>query len=534
MTCKAFDVALIENKGAHYSGVPPFNPSKCYPEYPFPSDEFLSVENDAYTSVRELLKLLKFDSDHFGTEKWNPFKDLISPGNKVVIKPNLVLDWHSNKGDLFSIITHPSVIRAVVDFCYIALEGDGEVIIADSPQLNCDFRALLRKTNLESISKLFKDELSFDVKIIDLRPYCWGNRLSSNRIKLEGDPLGYVSVDLNETSSFSHLDSEKFYSVDDHREETVKYHNNEKHEYLISKTVLSADCVILVPKLKVHRKVGATLNIKCLVGIVGNKQCLPHFRVGTPVTGGDSFPDIFNAKEQSILRFKTAINDFLAKNGVTNSLKNKFINRLYANNLLFHRFSVNSFFKDNSLLAPLSIGTYGNVDKRISQFEGGSWYGNDTTWRMVMDLYRIFFFADANGCIKSESTRNMFSIIDGIIGGEGDGPLAPTSRQCGIILGGLNPVAVDLVATRLIGLDFYKMKLYQELLKSNRWSVLSENELSKIDVKSNNPKYLDVLGNNGELYLRFEPHVGWKNITYNGCYKSHNTKSTFNERPDSQ
>ena len=524
MIAKSFDVALFENKSANYPNVPPFNPSKCYPEYPLQTDKFLCTENNVYESVRETLRLLKFDADHFGTKSWNPFRDLISPGNKVVIKPNLVSDWHWSNGDLFSIITHPSVIRAVVDYCYIALKGDGEIIIADSPILECDFNALLRKTDLQSISNFYKGELSFDVKILDLRPYCWGNRLSSNRLELEGDPLGYVSVNLHEDSNLAHLDSKKFWCVDDHREETPKYHNDMTHKYLISKTVLSADCVILIPKLKVHRKVGVTLNVKCLVGIVGNKQCLPHFRMGTPVEGGDSSPDICNAKIRAVLKFKTIISDFLSKNNVTYDLKNRFINYLYKNNLGL-RFSINSLLKDKSLFSPLSVGTYGNVDKRIGQFQGGSWHGNDTTWRMAADLYQIFFFADTNGKMKMESTRNVFSIIDGIVGGEGDGPLAPTARHCGVILGGLNPVAVDLVATRLMGLDFSRLKMYQEILNSNKWTILSKNEVCQIDVKSNNPKYVDILRNNGNKHLQFEPPVGWKNITYTGCYKEHENES---------
>jgi len=80
--------------------------------------------------------------NNFNTPQWNPFKDIIKPTNTVVIKPNFVLSKHDNGGDLFSIITHPSIIRTMVDYVYIALAGKGKIIIADATQMDCDFKEL--------------------------------------------------------------------------------------------------------------------------------------------------------------------------------------------------------------------------------------------------------------------------------------------------------------------------------------------------------------------------------------------------------
>ena len=506
MTAKSLDVALFKNESAHYPSSPPFNPSKRYPEYPFQTDNSRSRDNDVYEAVRETLSLLKFDPDNFGSKKWNPFRNLIHPGNSVVVKPNFVSDRHWNNGDLFSVITHPSVIRAVVDYCYIALKGVGEIIIADSPVPECDFNSLLNATRLQSISSLYKKQLSFDVKILDLRPYYWGNSLESNRQELPGDPLGYATVNLKENSTLSHLNSRKFWSTNNNREETAKYHNNKTHKYLISQTILSADCVILLPKLKVHRKVGVTLNAKSLVGTVGNKQCLPHFRMGTPVEGGDSIPDNPNTKVRAFLKVKSIISDILSKNTATEKMKTSLMHRLHKNNLL-STISINSFMKD-------TLHSHANTENRTLQFNGGSWQGNDTAWRMVADLYHIFFFADKKGNMNLEPKRNVFSIVDGITGGDGDGPLSPTSKRCGIILGGLNPIAVDLVAARLMGIDYNRLKLYQEILNSSKWTILSMSEISQIKIESNDPKYADILKDDRQGYLRFEPPLGWKNIKY--------------------
>ena len=60
--------------------------------------------------------------------------------------------------------------------------------------------------------------------------------------------------------------------------------------------------------------------------------------------------------------------------------------------------------------------------------------------------------------------RRTFSIIDGVIGGESNGPLAPDPVAAGVLLAGENLVAVDLVAARLMGFDPLKIRMYQNLL----------------------------------------------------------------------
>lgn len=53
--------------------------------------------------------------------------------------------------------------------------------------------------------------------------------------------------------------------------------------------MLASDVIISVPKLKVHRKVGTTLNFKNMVGINTDKNHLAHYRIGAPAQGGDEF-----------------------------------------------------------------------------------------------------------------------------------------------------------------------------------------------------------------------------------------------------
>ena len=111
-------------------------------------------------------------------------------------------------------------------------------------------------------------------------------------------------------------------------------------------------------------------------------------------------------------------------------------------------------------LVPLGF----KLDKNKSILDAGNWYGNDSTWRMAVDLLRIFIYADKEGNLLNTPACKMFSIVDGIIGGEGDGPLNPDSKKCSVIVAGFNLCAVDLVCARIMGFDYKKIKILNYIL----------------------------------------------------------------------
>ncbi len=485
------NVSIYHDPKLDYPIEAPYSPHVEYPEYPF--HDINHRDNLVYEGVRNVLILLDLDKESFGTACWNPLKELVKPGNTVVIKPNFVLDNHDEGGDLFSIITHPSVIRAVTDYVYIALAGKGKIIIADAPQMDCNFTELLEKTHLESIKELYKREVGFEIEIYDLRNF-WldrkeGTYSSKNRYKLSGDPLGGVLVNLGKNSLFYGIDNfRNFYGADFNRDETILHHCGDVQEYLISKTILSADVIISIPKLKVHKKVGVTLNIKGLVGTVVNKNCLVHYTLGTPSMGGDQFPDdILNAKEAATVKLQRWVYDkFLAK-------KNPTLDTIYHIAQNFGKF----------FLKPLGFGL--NENKAI--FDAGNWYGNNSAWRMAVDLLRIFIYAGKEGNLQNKPVRRMFSVVDGVIGGEGNGPLTPDSKRCGLIVAGFNLWAVDLVCTRLMGFDYKKIKMLTSPLTHPE---LSKACLSGIKINSNK-NFTDLLDiENKNKYFSFTPHPGWK------------------------
>jgi len=418
---------------AEYPRVPPYSPNERYPEYPF--SVIQSEPNPAYALVRESLRLLELDKDSFDTARWNPFRDLIQPGQTVVLKPNLVRDRRETLPGLDDCtITHGSVIRAVLDYVYIALAGRGRIVIADAPMDDADWQALDHITGLSAMAAFYRQHADFNIEIIDLRLHRDHkiNGLIVGRDNLPGDPAGYVWVDLGEHSAFHEIEHlcHKLYGATYDVAETRRHHTGGRHEYLVSKTVLGAACVIEIPKLKTHQKTGITCNLKLLVGIVGDKDCIAHYRLGVPADGGDQFAG--NSPRERIER------------GTLGLFKRVFprlgpLRRAVA--------------RPARRVGELLFGRTGDVVR------SGNWHGNDTAWRMTHDLMRIVLYADKVGCLQPRPARRLFSVVDAIIAGQGNGPLDATPCRMSAILGGMQPAAVDLVCARLMNFDDASMPL---------------------------------------------------------------------------
>lgn len=475
---------------ARYCSAAPYHPSEAYPESPFPG-VVGADDNPAYRLVRELLRRLGLDAARFGTPAWNPLGELVRPGQTVLLKPNFVVSRHARGGDLFSAITHPSVLRAVADYALIALEGRGRLLIADAPQMDCHWEQLMAATALPEVQAFYAARGGLPLEVMDLRDFCVDDPdqppLSTNRRPLPGDPLGSVVVDLGERSHFHPVPRpDRFYGADFDRAETIRHHHGGVHEYSLSRTVLGADLVISIPKLKVHKKVGVTLNVKGLVGINTNKNYLVHYRLGTPSEGGDQLPDIRRPGERLLVRAQRKLFDLLLARG------SRAADALYNAVRLAYR----------TLVKPLV-----RVSDATVAFDGGNWHGNDTAWRMAVDLLKLFRFAGADGVLRDVPQRRALCIIDGIVGGEGDGPLAPDARPAGCLVGGANPLAVDLVATRLMGFDPLRLRQFSILSQPGGWDF-GVRSLAEIRVLADDPEVRGLFASRG-AFLGFRPHPGW-------------------------
>ncbi len=495
-------VAIFNDENCKYSTNPPYHPNKLYPEYPF-DKEFIdkSFEGiDAYEAVRNLFYLLGYDRENFGKKNWNPLGHLIKPGYRVVLKPNFVLHFNEGGYDIFANLTHPSVIRAIADYCYIAMQGEGSIVIAEAPQMNCELDKLEEILNLNSIFKFYRNYAKMDFRLIDIRKltckfdYDKGYFPSDSFVFNENaDPLGYEIINLGADSYLNELPGlENLYGADYDRTFTVLNHSNGVHKYCISKTVLNADTVICIPKLKTHKKVGVTLNIKLLVGINGDKNYLAHYRIGTPDQNGDEFPSSNKLDINLYRKFTRFFSDyFFAK-------RSRLGDRLFLAIKRIAQPALN-FLREKNIITP---------PDENDRVYGGNWWGNDTAWRMALDLARIFIYADANGNLTNKPQRNILSIVDGIIAGEGDGPMSSEPVKIGTLIGGENILAVDTAASTLMGFDYQKIKMIKFGWEEKKFPLAYFNP-ENTSVFSNDK----ILNNKNVISCKkykFKPHRNWR------------------------
>ena len=103
-----------------------FNPSTLYPEYRYGQAFVQEHDNVIYDMVRGCLLGYGLDAENFGTPNWNPLSKYIKLGDQVLIKPNWVMHFNGSgdyKDAMECLVTHPSCIRAICDYCLIALKG---------------------------------------------------------------------------------------------------------------------------------------------------------------------------------------------------------------------------------------------------------------------------------------------------------------------------------------------------------------------------------------------------------------------------
>jgi uncharacterized protein (DUF362 family) len=476
---KEFDiVSVFKIKKINYPSSP-FNPRIIHKEF---SNFRLyklekSSDNDVYDGVRESLFQLGLDKVNYNTKKWNPFKDLVKSGQVVVIKPNLVFERNPiGVAGVLCTISHASIVRPIIDYLLLATGGDVEIIICDVPLQQAVWNDLVKFSGFKNLVNYYKEK-KINIQLIDLRldiATTSKEGLIVNRVRKTRDPLGYLSVNLGKRSSLMPIiKNYRKFEITDYNSGTVSsHHNPNKNEYLIAKTVLNCDLLINVPKLKTHRKSGITFALKNLIGINGDKSWIAHHRRGSLVVGGDEYPKFI---------FKNLLKYIWTK------IKKYHLKRLATLILFFYK-KISS--QDKFFLKKTFAGRY---------FRGiteGSWYGNDTIWRCIIDINNILFFADKKGFIKNKEQRKYLCIGDGIISGEGDGPTKNTPKKTGLIISGFNPLAIDRVSSEIMGFDHEKIKLIKEgarflFLKTKKIKIIKNKK--NIEFKFKPPVYWDFI-----------------------------------------
>jgi uncharacterized protein (DUF362 family) len=485
------DVGVVQAEKPEYPTAAPYHPSQRFPEYRF-GDDLSSEPNFVYAAVRQLFVELGYDREHFDTADWNPLGFLVEPGMTVVLKPNFVRSRHFERKDPFAMITHPSVLRAIADYVWIALKGEGKIIIADAPQYDANWGELLELTKLDEVENFFNAKRAGSFDVFDLRNY-WSRRkhFPSMVIPLDGDPNGIVTLNLGDISAVKRItDPKKLYGAVYHRQELIKNHTDDKQIYELSGTVMKADVVISIPKLKTHKKVGVTMNIKGLVGISTNKNLIVHYSLGRKEDGGDQYPpNHFTPMEERLIRTERWMYDtFLAKRSVPLEYVHRSI-----------------YWLHGKFIRPLGI----KVEKEKRLLDVGNWYGNDSAWRMCVDLIKLIMFADKDGGLhQNRKQRRLFSIIDGIVGGENKGPLEPDPNRSGVLIASESFLAADIVGARLMGFDPMKVKTLSYLLSDSDWDY-GVKEYADINVRSADASIRDCLDDSTNKFFDYKPYPGW-------------------------
>lgn len=481
-------VGIAHNPSIKYPEKSPYNPDEIYPELSANGLNFgVDEENKVYSLVRLSLYLAGLDSENFGTPYWNPLKHLVKEGEIVFIKPNMISEKQKFNDDWDYVITHGSVLRPIIDYLFIAMNRKGRVIIGDSPQTDSYFWKIAKLMGLfelqEIYNKLSKD---FEIEIINLQDEYWitKNGVWIQTIKLPGDPRGRIFFNLGNNSWFSELDSlgKKYYGAFYDIEETNKAHSNGNHIYAIARSPIIADLFINVPKLKTHKKCGITVNLKSLVGINANKNLLPHYTFGTPDDGGDQFPERRIQKN--------------LENIIVTQLKKLLLN------------SKNKYIKIiTGKLKKLGYLFFGATEETI---RSGNWYGNNTVWRMSLDLNKILFYGNPDGTIRDDNPKRFLSVVDGIFAMEGNGPYAGEKVNTGVIISGFDPVAVDSVCAKLMGFDYRKIKLISKAFEQSELPITSL-KYDEIKCVSNNSSWNKKLNDieNTDVF-HFKPPLGWR------------------------
>ncbi len=321
--------------------------------------------NPAYAFVWETVDRLGLGSAS------SPLQTLIAPGDTVLIKPNLV-------GTGTAVYTRPEVVRPLVDMAIAA--GATRIYIGEGTASRVSGTANIVNTTKykDLVTALSARHPEITIQFLDLNMLSGGWHWVSLGGASSFAGSGYTDYDLN--SSTGTLYGNRYYQTAD--PQGINPDGHALGWYAINDSVLDADVVINVPKMKTHNLMMNTLSVKNLVG-----------------------------------------------------------------------FTLRSTYDQEA-----SSCLY-----RIAHYETGSsgndhFFNNDIFWRAISDVSKIVLYADKEGNLQATQQRKCLNVVDAIqamersentnVGGGG----LPYDRH--VVLASTDPVAVDAVASRVMGYEF--------------------------------------------------------------------------------
>jgi uncharacterized protein (DUF362 family) len=422
------------------------------------------------------------DRERFGTPQWNPLGRWIGNGDRVFVLCNFVQHRRATETStgFEAKCTHGSMVRAVVDYLLLATGSSGRVEFGNAPLQSASWPALMRGTKAETVERFYRRQAA-PVTSHDLRAMVRYRTTLGRRGEPEGSSEETVAFDLGEDSLLESArpgDPARFRVADyDHRL-IEGFHAPGRHVYVINRRLLEADAIVSLPKLKTHGKVGITCALKGCVGAVADKSCLAHHRFGAPREGGDEFPRDYAGVLTAVSRFHDYVH--ARPRGRSQGVLH---------------------IVDRSLRRAA-----GRLEPRID----GAWHGNNTAWRKALDVARILIFGKPDGTLASTPQRRQLVFVDGIVGGEGEGPLMPEPVRAGIVLFSDDLVGADAACARLIGFDADAIPLVREGWR-HLGSTSGERDAAALKVIVNgSPATFNQLGH--VLSRSFKAPIGWRGV----------------------
>jgi uncharacterized protein (DUF362 family) len=435
--------------------------------------------------VRTSLFGMGLDGENYGNKNWNPLGDYVKVNSFILLKPNFVT--HNNPiGGLDCTVTHPSIIRCIIDYCVIAKARVIE--IGDAPIQDCNFDSLM---NVHGYNRLFNFIKTQGINFIisDFRKTISevptkGALLQRKNPNIDNSKT--IEFDLKDMSHFRDISGNHRYRIANYNDNTLNMrHNKDHHKYLITRSVFDADLIINLPKPKTHRFAGLTGAQKNFIGICSDKEYLPHYRTGIPDNEGDE---------------SNRQNKLSALISMLNQQRCRYIEKQNIGMQLLYHFFIKT------------IKTVQGSTGEKQQFIVGQWYGNDTIWRTILDLNLILLYGDRNGRLDLESpARSILTIGDLIIAGEKSGPLEPSPKDLGVILSSNNCVLFDYVFCKIAGFDCDLIPMVKNsinnpfLIKEKVENIVINSNISTINI-------IPIRDIEFPFDWRFKPNPLWNDV----------------------
>ncbi len=422
----------------------------------------------------------------------------------IVLKPNWVVHETDPAFPISALVTDARVIEATIEACLEIFPNAKSILVGDCPLQYADWPQLCQQSGIQALIDRWPKRTNGKVLFRDLRRDVFqrdGAALVPANGLEHGDPLGYREIELGASSHLEPIsDQARRFAVNDYSAEVTRSnHRRGSHRYLVCQSILEADLVLNLAKWKSHQKSCITGALKNLVGINGDKAYLPHFRRGAPKWGGDEFRD-----ENRWLYFAQT------------RLRERFQKRSpLAFKLLKPGWEVLKKLRGIETRLPDRAAAPKNF-----YIAGGAWHGNETIWRMIYDLNFLIRFADPQGKIQPNPQRQVFSIVDGLVCGEGNGPLQPLPRPLDWLVCGGDPFAIDAALSCFMGFDPEKIPLLAHRCESMKGFDLvataqgKQEQASTADSLSNLRVTVDgevVAPMDSEINFHFAPPPGWRN-----------------------